>query len=125
MRMWMINPKFMCDRHLLGEHGEIHKFIPTFQKAYSIKGRMDPIVQIQIDCLKDRHDRLAKEMLCRGMNHKSPIHNVPDMQRLYPEYYNFKVDKRQSVQDLSKRCIACKTLMMKAVNYHEYNGNGR
>jgi len=23
MRMWMISPKFMCIKHIVGEHGEI------------------------------------------------------------------------------------------------------
>ena len=24
MRMWMVNPKMMCNKHLLGEHVELH-----------------------------------------------------------------------------------------------------
>jgi hypothetical protein len=26
MMMWMIDPVLLCRKHLLGEHGEIHKF---------------------------------------------------------------------------------------------------
>ena len=25
MRMWMISPEWLCRKHLIGEHGEIHK----------------------------------------------------------------------------------------------------
>ena len=36
MRMWMIDPTLLCRKHLLGEHGELHKFIPSFRKQYSV-----------------------------------------------------------------------------------------
>ena len=27
MRMWMVNPGFMCNKHLLGEHVECHMLV--------------------------------------------------------------------------------------------------
>lgn len=33
MRMWMIDPKLLCRKHLLGEHNEIHKHLPSFRRC--------------------------------------------------------------------------------------------
>lgn len=60
MRMWMIDPAFLCRKHLLGAHGEIHKHRHTFEKKYSIDGRITPIVQIEPGSMKEEHDRLAE-----------------------------------------------------------------
>ena len=56
MRMWMINPKLMCDQHLLGEHGELHKFIPSFRKKYKVTNRVSPVVQIELSSYQTRDD---------------------------------------------------------------------
>lgn len=84
MRMWMINPKLLCNRHLLGEHGELHKFLPSFHKKHKVDGRIYPIVQIELSSYKARHDELATEMLARGFNHNSPINeaDLPDFSYL-------------------------------------------
>lgn len=108
MRMWMINPKMLCDKHLRGEHGEIHKFLPSFRKGTRVHGRFHPNVQIQFKGYRKRHDRLVKEMKRRGMNHKSPLVDVPDFKSIYPDYYNLKVDKWKSIADLMLRCDDCK-----------------
>ncbi len=113
MRMWMINPELLCRKHLLGEHGEIHKHLPSFRKGHSIDGRMSPVVQIQINCLLERHDVLAAEMLNRGMNHKSPLLDIPDLQAAYPEHYDKEVDEYTSMVDLCERCSDCRKLIMK------------
>jgi len=34
MRMWMVDPRLLCNQHLIGEHGEIHKFLPSFRKGH-------------------------------------------------------------------------------------------
>lgn len=64
MRMWMSNPRFMCRKHLLGEHGELHKFRHMFIKGHSIEGRRG---QIEPAAMKDRHDELARCSDCRGL----------------------------------------------------------
>ena len=111
MRMWMINPNKMCDQHLLGEHGELHKFLPSFHKQYRITNRIQPVVQIELSSYKKRHDELAEEMVRRGMNHKSPLPPLPDFSYLPQEHYYAKVDKRISREDLMSRCLRCKSKM--------------
>ena len=34
MRMWMVPPGEMCDKHLLGEHDELHKFLHNWVKQH-------------------------------------------------------------------------------------------
>jgi hypothetical protein len=81
--MWMINPKILCRKHLLGEHGEIHKHKHNFIKHHSIKKRIT-LDQIEPSAMQSRHDELAAEMLCRGYNHKSP-YTQPDISYLPKE----------------------------------------
>ena len=107
MRMWMINPKLLCNKHLLGEHGELHKFIPSFHKKYSVDNRVSPIVQIELSSYQSRHDELANEMISRGMNHNSPLPELPDFSYLPRHHYEAKVDTDISFKDLKERCSEC------------------
>ena len=106
MRMWMVNPEIMCSKHLLGEHGEIHKHKHVFVKQHSIKGRITPEVQIEPELMKERHDQLAKEMLRRGYNHSSP-YEQPDLSYLSPVMRYANVDRRESLHILLSRCPKC------------------
>lgn len=106
MRMWMIDPKLLCNQHLLGEHNEIHKHRPSFVKHHSIAGRVSPVVQIEPESMQARHDALAAEMLRRGMKHKSP-YEQPDLSYLPDEHRMAKVDVRVSRAELMYRCYAC------------------
>ena len=107
MRMWMIDPQLLCRKHLLGEHGELHKFIPSFHKKHKIDNRVAPVVQIELSSYQSRHDELATEMLRRGMNHKSPLPELPDFTYLPTHQYEAKVNKDISIKDLKERCEEC------------------
>jgi len=106
--MWMIDPKHLCNKHLLGEHGELHKFIPSFNKKHRIDNRVSPVVQIELTSYQSRHDELAEEMLSRGMNHKSPLPKLPDFSYLPREQFEAKVDRVTSKIDLFERCNNCR-----------------
>ena len=106
----MIDPEYMCDKHILGEHGELHKHRHIFEKQHSISGRIDPIVQIEPMFLKQRHDALVEEMEARGMNHDSPfawvnVSYLPHSERMA------QVDMEYNIQDLADRCPACAELL--------------
>lgn len=105
MRMWMIDPRKLCRKHLLGEHGEIHKHRHIFEKQWRIDGRIFPVVQIEPVSMKERHDLLAEEMLRRGYNHQSP-YGQPDISYL-GEKGMVKVDVNNSIQVLISRCPDC------------------
>lgn len=100
MRMWMVAPKILCRKHLLGEHGEIHKHRHNFVKQHKMGGR---IGQIEPKSMKLRHDELAFEMKRRGYNHQSPFEQ-PDITYL-PEML---VDREESLKDLLSRCSECR-----------------
>lgn len=106
MRMWMVDPKVLCNKHLLGEHGEIHKHHHNFVKQHNIAKRISPVVQIEPQSMQSRHDVLAKEMLRRGMNHQSPFEQ-PDISYLTIAERYTVVDVQNSLRDLSSRCPEC------------------
>lgn len=100
MRMWMINPKVLCNQHLLGEHNEHHMFAGCIQKDKSIKGYIKTGL-VEVHNLKKRHNELILEMQNRGMNHKSP----------FPEIKLFragKIDIYKNIADLMHRCPECR-----------------
>jgi hypothetical protein len=103
----MVNPSFLCDQHLLGEHGEIHKHRHNFVKGHSIEGRRGQIEPFEMG---KRHDALAEEMVARGMNHKSP-YQQPDLSAY--DLNGFIVDVEKSLQDLIQRCPKCKMRIMR------------
>jgi hypothetical protein len=115
MRMWMINPIMLCRKHLLGEHGEIHKFRHNFVKQHSIAGRMSPVIQIEPLKMKLRHDELVEEMLRRGYNHNSP-YILPDLSYLPEEFINAKVNIGHNIVDLMARCGECRSLIIENSN---------
>lgn len=75
MRVWDIPVKLLCDRHLLGEHAELHavwNIITKGKKGYSAhpetlrwRGRLR--------ALYERHEKEAGEMKKRGFGHKSGL----------------------------------------------------
>lgn len=71
MRMWKISPRLMCDRHLLGEHLEMHMFVGTINKRKWIDGYLKNNL-VEVAYIHTRHDELVQEMQQRGMNHNSP-----------------------------------------------------
>ena len=105
MRMWMVDPKVLCDQHLLGEHGELHKFLPTWVKKQRIDRRITDNA-MEPKSYKVRHDLIADEMSFRGMNHKSPLEQ-PDFSYLPPEYLTHQVDIEDNLRRLHLRCKTC------------------
>lgn len=107
MRMWMIDPYLLCDKHLLGEHGEIHKFRHSFVKGFSINGRINPVVQIEPASMKSRHDALTEEMERRFNKKYNSPYEQPDLSGYPPELVNAKVDIERNEMELAYRCPLC------------------
>lgn len=106
MRMWMTDPKLLCRKHLLGEHGEIHKHRHNFVKKHRISGRIFPIVLIEPESMGSRHDELAVEMVRRGYNHQSP-YEQPNLFHLVNSERFAKVNLEYNIYDLCNRCEDC------------------
>lgn len=99
MRMWNINPKVMCRKHLLGEHVEMHMFAGCLQKEINLQGYLDNQL-VELHNLKKRHNLLAKEMKRRGYSHKSQL--------ILPFKINAGyIDKEANFAELCRRCSDC------------------
>lgn len=99
MRMWMVDPRYMCDRHLLGEHVECHMFAGCINKKKPLSGYVRNNL-FDAASLTRRHDRLAREMKARGFRHQSPLAGYKG--RSTP------IDSRTSLRDLMQRCPRCR-----------------
>jgi hypothetical protein len=111
MRMWMLNPELPCNRHLLGEHAELHKFKPSFEKKHNMKTRIERR-QIFPSVMKERHDRIAEEMTRRGMNHNSP-YTMPDISYIGIMNELTGHDIENNIKDLCGRCPECRERILK------------
>ena len=100
MRMWMIDPQLMCNKHLLGEHVETHMLAGSMKKGRSMAGFITGKL-VDLSKIGHRHDALASEMSERGMNHKSPLFQCSD-------WIGGSVDEFTSVIELKSRCAECR-----------------
>lgn len=100
MRMWMVNPRKMCDQHLLGEHVELHMLVGTLVRKKSVAGFVENKL-IEVHNVRRRHAELVKEMTRRGMKHKSPL-------PAFRANKLGKVSKRANLIELARRCQDCK-----------------
>lgn len=103
MRMWDLDPRWLCKKHLLGEHVEMHMFVGSILKdinitKYITTGLVDP------KRIKERHDLLVEEMLAREYNHNSELEQ-PDVSK----YANILpcIDIKGNMEDLFDRCPEC------------------
>ena len=105
MRMWMVNPAVMCNRHLLGEHVECHMFAGHLNLRKSVTGYIKNNL-FQPESLKERHDQLVLEMQRRGMNHNSPLDKF-DISYLSNEQKSCIVNVKEAQTELFRRCSKC------------------
>ena len=101
MRQWLVDPKLLCRKHLLGEHVEHHMFMGTIKRGISVEGYLrDGLLEPR--SLHRRHDELVAEMRSRGYNHKSPLLDV-DISHLR----DGKINIERNIEDLKNRCVEC------------------
>ncbi|MDA3862403.1 MAG: DUF1722 domain-containing protein [Deltaproteobacteria bacterium] len=75
MRIWDLNPGYLNNQSLLGEHAELHGLISVLKKqsgGYSNHPETKRWVG-HAGALQKRHQFIAAEMKLRGMNEKSPV----------------------------------------------------
>jgi putative hemolysin len=75
VRIWDLEPGALCDRHLLGEHRELHAIwsvLTTGRRGYARHpetGRW----RGRLAALYARHEAQVAEMTRRGFRHASPL----------------------------------------------------
>jgi len=75
MRIWDLDPALLCDRHLLGEHRELHgvwSILTSGKRGYS---RHPETLRWsgRLAALYARHEAEVAEMHRRGFRHASPL----------------------------------------------------
>jgi hypothetical protein len=75
MRIWDIDPGFLNDRSLLGEHRELHGIVSIIRKKKTGYARHPETRRWKphLRSLVVRHELLVEEMKLRGFKHRSPI----------------------------------------------------
>jgi len=109
MRMWMVDPRILCRKHLLGEHVELHMAAAWLRLGKHIDG------WVNTNCLEPRsigarHKALAAELTRRGYKHRSPLRQPRVLKTQHP---TAKIEKKAALQELLRRCPACKALKTK------------
>ena len=117
----MVNPDVMCNKHLLGEHVECHMLVGHLHRKRRITNYIR-LNLLQPGSLRERHDRLALEMVKRGMNHKSPLGEF-DLSYLPEAHKIYKVNREESLIELSRRCSECKEHLSVSSSSREHVNN--
>lgn len=78
MRIWDIDPKLLCRKHLLGEHRELHaiwNILKHGKKGYINHPETKRWVG-KLPALRTRHELLVEEMTRRGYVHETSLPEV-------------------------------------------------
>jgi len=107
--MWLCDPKIMCQKHLCGEHVEMHMFLGSLKQGKKISGYIEKNL-FEPMVLRLRHNELADEMTRRGYNHKSPIDYDEAIKTVFtlPAWDRLRtINKDAALGDLLDRCPEC------------------
>lgn len=109
-----VSPEILCRQHLLGEHNEYHKILePAITKNKPLHQYQEVLAVSSISY--HRHDEIAKEMLVRGYNHRSPV----KIEWRDWDIYKFNLDKKLLYPTISH---SRKNLTMLIQGYITKNG---
>lgn len=124
VRMWVgIEPRELCDQHLLGEHNEIHKLVGGIRNhphGHAIADGQAAKGNIDTTRINDRHDALAEEMERRGMSHESSMDWDPF------EYFAGvgAIDEDRNREELAERCGDCAERITQTLEVKHVIDNG-
>lgn len=103
--MWMVDPRLLCQRHLLLEHCHIHRFVSSVRKGHNIrryllKSLIDP------SRIYKRHKELEDEIMERGGKLDSPLFEAECI--AYAAWYgSTTINIGRSLADLADCCDDC------------------
>ncbi|WP_075056358.1 hypothetical protein [Thermogymnomonas acidicola] len=108
MRMWMVNPVYMCDRHLLGgEHVEIHMLVSSIGMGRNIGGFLERKLVDPSSALRRHEEIVGGEMLKRGgFRHTSPLEG--GVERIQHLLVSNPLDAEANLTELLSRCQRCR-----------------
>lgn len=107
MRVWDIHPSKLCNKHLLGEHRELHAIwtiLTTGKKGYSNHPETKRW-EGKLKALYSRHEQEVKELDKRGFTHRSPLN---EHLATGDEHQNLFINTIEEQQELlSKKKCTC------------------
>jgi len=101
MRLWPVDPRLLCRKHLLGEHVETHMMVGSLNRGISMDGFYSRGL-IDTRLIRARHDAVGAEMGTRGYQHASPLSPFIDPRRGHLA--------AGAGADLCRRCVECAEL---------------
>jgi len=110
MRIWDIHPKYLCRKHLLGEHRELHGLwnILTKHKGQGGYSRHPETLRWvgKQKALFLRHEALVQEFVRRGYRHQTPLDKAmatgADVQR---SFVNSVKEQREILRQKPCECF--------------------
>ena len=105
MRMWMVDPRILCRKHLLGEHVETHMFKGHIERKKGIKGYIWKNC-VEVKSITQRHADLVTEMIRRGYKHNSDLESV-SIEHLSLTDREYIINRTSSQLELLRRCPDC------------------
>ncbi|MFA5051831.1 MAG: pyrimidine dimer DNA glycosylase/endonuclease V [Patescibacteria group bacterium] len=75
MRIWDVDPKILCQKHLVAEHRELHAVWIVITKNRNGYSRHPETLRWhgKLAALYYRHERLVREFTRRGYRHYTPL----------------------------------------------------
>ncbi|MEM0272664.1 MAG: pyrimidine dimer DNA glycosylase/endonuclease V [Thermoprotei archaeon] len=108
MRIWDLDPSLLCDRHLLGEHRELHAIwcvIVNNKRGYA---RHPETMRWRgkLAALYERHEALVRELSARGFKHNSPLDRALATGSRYQDVYVNTVEEQ--IMILRRKGCGCR-----------------
>jgi len=105
MRMWLIDPRLLCMKHLKLEHKDLHSIVKNLNSGinldlYIVRGDIDP------SNVFTRHEIVEQELQLRGVYTNSPLHKF-ECKALETWYGKVNINLGRSLSDLSSACPSC------------------
>lgn len=107
MRMWMVDPHILCDKHLRGEYVECLMFVGTFKRKMNIPGYVNNNLVEPLSII-ERFDILKSEMIRREFDAQKELDfDICTLDYLKKEWLYHKVNILNALDDLIRRCPIC------------------
>jgi hypothetical protein len=106
MRMWMVDPRIMCFKHLCREHCEVHRLVANLRKGRDVRSYLLRQV-LDISSIYARHKELEDEIMARGGKLNSPL-SAAECIAFARWYGSTTVNIGRSLADLSDCCKECR-----------------
>lgn len=107
MRIWDLPCHNLCNKHLLGEHRELHAIFIyiTTDKGKSYRKHPETLRWVnKLTALAERHNEQVKEIIKRGWNHNSSIEWPIYPHQIQSNYVN---TLEEQIEILKKKGCEC------------------